>query len=405
MESSAVSPDILASSSGKATARSVAIPWYLAAVLFASTSVIVGVIWDISWHQTIGRDSFLTPAHLAIYLGGIAAGVACGWLALKTTFAGTEEEKSRSVKFWGFRAPLGAWVAIWGAFAMVTSAPFDDWWHNAYGLDVEILSPPHVVLALGIMAIQVGALLMALSWQNRSGGEGERSRGLSFAYLYGAGMLIATFAVLLTEYTYANDMHASPFYRVTSAAFPLVLFAVGRAGGMKWSATVAALAYSGLLLAMMWILPLFPAEPLLAPIRRTVTHMVPPSFPLLLVLPAIAIDLILARAGTAGRWKDWGTAAVGGTAFFLVFLAASWFFSEFLLSPAARNYVFQADNNWPYTSLVGEWQHEFWNEDVTADGRITFGAFAANAWWAIPIGIVSARAGLMWGNWMARVRR
>ncbi len=28
---------------------------------------------------------------------------------------------------------------------MITSAPFDDWWHNAYGLDVKILSPPHVV--------------------------------------------------------------------------------------------------------------------------------------------------------------------------------------------------------------------------------------------------------------------
>ena len=59
------------------------------------------------------------------------------------------------MRFWGFRAPLGAWVCIWGAFAMLTSAPFDDWWHNAYGLDVKILSPPHVVLAAGIGAIQI----------------------------------------------------------------------------------------------------------------------------------------------------------------------------------------------------------------------------------------------------------
>ena len=44
--------------------------WSVYAVLFASTSVLVGVLWDISWHQTIGRDSFWTPAHLAIYLGG-----------------------------------------------------------------------------------------------------------------------------------------------------------------------------------------------------------------------------------------------------------------------------------------------------------------------------------------------
>ena len=157
------------------------VPWYLATVLFASTSVIVGVIWDISWHRTIGRDSFWTPAHLAIYAGGLAAGLSCGWLALKTTFSGTGPETGRSVRMWGFRAPLGAWVAIWGAIAMLTSAPFDDWWHNAYGLDVEILSPPHVVLALGICAIQFGALLMALSWQNRASRRAQRGLALAYA--------------------------------------------------------------------------------------------------------------------------------------------------------------------------------------------------------------------------------
>jgi len=36
------------------------VPWYLWAVAFASTSVLVGVIWDISWHRTIGRDTFWT---------------------------------------------------------------------------------------------------------------------------------------------------------------------------------------------------------------------------------------------------------------------------------------------------------------------------------------------------------
>ena len=72
------------------------IPWYLTAVLFASTSVIVGIIWDISWHRTIGRDSFWTPAHLAVYTGGLAAGVSCGWLALKTTFSGTDTEVGAS---------------------------------------------------------------------------------------------------------------------------------------------------------------------------------------------------------------------------------------------------------------------------------------------------------------------
>src|SRR4029453_14969557 len=121
------------------------VPWPIYAVLFASPSVVLGVMWDISWHRSIGRDTFWTPAHLAIYLGGIVSGLTCGYVALKTTFAATPEERGPAVPFWGFRAPLGGWVCIWGAFAMVTSAPFDDWWHNAYGLDVKIISPPHML--------------------------------------------------------------------------------------------------------------------------------------------------------------------------------------------------------------------------------------------------------------------
>src|SRR5262245_34922183 len=94
--------------------RTAAVPWTLYAVLFASTSVIVGVLWDISWHQTIGRDTFWTPAHLAIYLGGIVSGLTCGWLALSLTFGGGAA-RAETVRFWGFRAPFGAWVCIWGA--------------------------------------------------------------------------------------------------------------------------------------------------------------------------------------------------------------------------------------------------------------------------------------------------
>src|SRR5256886_15418038 len=110
--------------------RAARAPWYLYAVVAGSLSVICGLIWDISWHRTIGRDTFWTPAHLAIYLGGLLGGMTAGWLVIRTTFLGSVENKAASVRLWGLRAPLGAWVSIWGCFAMLTSAPFDDWWHN-----------------------------------------------------------------------------------------------------------------------------------------------------------------------------------------------------------------------------------------------------------------------------------
>src|SRR5688500_1280938 len=176
-----------------------ALPWHVSAMLVGSTSIVVGILWDISWHMTIGRDTFWTPAHMAIYLGGVLAGICGGWLALKTTFAGTPRERDVAVRFWGFRAPLGAWVAIWGALAMLTSAPFDDWWHNAYGLDVEILSPPHMVLAAGMIGIQLGTMLLVLAPQNRAAeGRGHGVRRWGIAFLYAAGAVLSMLTILLT---------------------------------------------------------------------------------------------------------------------------------------------------------------------------------------------------------------
>src|SRR6476469_7993799 len=156
-------PSVAAAASVATTAR-----WHAYTAVFAAACVMVGVYWDISWHMSIGRDSFWTPAHLLIQTGGLIAGISSAYVALHTTFAGMPEQRAASVTFWGFRAPLGAWVCIWGCGAMLASAPFDNWWHDAYGLDVQIISPPHMVLALGIVAITVGALLLTLARQKQS---------------------------------------------------------------------------------------------------------------------------------------------------------------------------------------------------------------------------------------------
>src|SRR5213594_2608215 len=271
-------------STGRAKAGAVGLPWYVVAVVLAATSAIVGVIWDISWHRTIGRDTFWTPAHLAIYLGGALAGAACGWLVLKTTFAGAPEERAASVTFWGFRGPLGAWVAIWGAIAMLASGPFDNWWHNAYGLDVKVLSPPHVILALGFTGIQLGALLLVLSLQNRAA---DRVREYGLLFAYGAGILLQNVSIMgIEQIGFPNSAHNAEYYQVAGAAFPFVLLAVARAARLKWAATAAAAAYLAISLVMIWVLQLFPATPKLAPVFNPVTHMVAPPFPLLLVAPA-----------------------------------------------------------------------------------------------------------------------
>src|SRR3981081_2364093 len=174
--------------------RSTTVPWYLWMATLAVTCAMTGIHWDISWHRSIGRDSFWTPAHIAIQLCGVIAGITCGYLILWTTFSRTPLRAS-SVRVLGFRGPLGAFITAWGGFTMITSAPFDDWWHNAYGLDVKILSPPHVVLALGMVAVEAGALVLIAGQMNRAAGA-LRTR-LEWLYLYIDAMIMVALLVLV----------------------------------------------------------------------------------------------------------------------------------------------------------------------------------------------------------------
>lgn len=371
--------------------------WMAAAI----TSIAVGIIWDISWHETIGRDTFWTPAHMAIYLGGVLAGCTAGWLAIKHTFIGGQAERDASVSVFGARAPLGAWVAIWGALAMITSAPFDNWWHNAYGLDVKIISPPHAVLGLGMLGISVGVLLLVLTRQNRLRESSNKGSGL---YIYAGGVFVLLGSVFLLEYTFPNEQHGGMFYIVCVLMFPARFVALSCAGRVSWSATRVAAVYMGLMCVVDWILTLFPAHPKLAPIFNPVTHMVALPFPLLLIFPAMAVDLVLWKTREQ-RGLLWFLAAslVLGTVFLAVFIPAQWFSSEFLISHRANNWFFMSDRIWGYGEPAGDWRNQFWRLDPNgADADLLTMKTVGISW---IIAVVSSAIGLFFGRWMRKVRR
>jgi hypothetical protein len=209
-------------------------------------------------------------------------------------------------------------------------------------------------------------------------------------------------AVLIEEEAaYGNTMHGSSFYRYTAIVFPIFLVAFARASRLKWPATTTALLYMGIVLVNMWIIQLFPAQPRLAPIYNAVTHMVPTPFPLLLVFPAVAIDLLIQRLG---KERDWTLSIVLGAAFVLVMVAAHWYWGEFLISPAARNWVFGADQ-WDYNNKLGPWRYTFWNLERDASGNWSPILFARGIGIAIAYATVSSRLGLWWGKGMALIKR
>jgi hypothetical protein len=309
--------DLSASRTGqpRAFAAERAVPWFVWTGAAAVSSIAFGLYWDISWHMSIGRDTFWTPAHLAVQFGGLLAAITCMYLIFSTTFAHDAAARATSVRVWGFRGPLGAFLTAWGGVTMVASAPFDNWWHNSFGLDVEILSPPHVVLGLGIMGVGIGLLLLLVAAKNRA--EGEARKRLDRIFLYVCGLLLLLHLILISEFCDANQMHSSLFYRAVCFGTPTLLVAYGRASDQKWGSTILASIYMGFFLLGLWVFPFFPATPKLGPVYTNITHMVPMGFPVLLVAPAFAIDLVWSRWGRRGAVV---LALAGGTAFLAVLL-------------------------------------------------------------------------------------
>ena len=172
---------------------------------------------------------------------------------------------------------------------------------------------------------------------------------------------------------------------------PFLLSALNSAtsGGRRYHLWMGSLT-----LIMLVLMPLFPAQPLLGPIYVQVDRFMPTDFPLLLIMPALALDLVMHRV--RGRVNDWTFAALASAVFVATFLAAQWPFADFLMSPWARNWFF-VSHRMPY-SVDPAFQSRWYLLNPPDN-------LAAGLSVALALGFVSARFGLWWGNWMARVQR
>ena len=376
------------------------VPWTIWAGVLAVTSATIGGAWDVSWHRSVGRDTFWTPAHMAIYACGVLAAVVCAYLILRTTFGHSPALRAASVGVLGLRAPLGAFLAAWGGIAMLTSAPFDNWWHNAYGLDVKIVSPPHTLLILGIRAVGVGILFLILAAMNRAAASplqpASSFRTLQILFLYLGGLAIGGQMFFLQEYTWDIALHRASAYIAMAIALPVLFALLAEASRFRWAATVTAAVYTVFVIAEIQILPLVPAQPKLGPVFFPVTHLVPAKFPVLILAPALALDLLWQRVRA---WRPWQVALVSGLLFTAVLVAVEWPFASFLMSKAAANRFF-GTLYFDYNSRpdFNDRLREFLRPDSgvpLALGLLRASVYAALSTWI----------GLGFGRWMRSVQR
>ncbi len=385
----------------RAAEETAAVPWYIWFGALAVTSASIGGAWDVAWHRSIGRDTFWTPAHLAIQACGVMAAIICGYLILVDTFGRSEKLKTASVNVLGFRAPLGAFIAAWGGIAMITSAPFDNWWHAAYGLDVKIISPPHTLLILGIRCVAVGILFLILAAMNRASTDqtlsGERTfKTLQRLFLYVGGLIVSGQMFFLIEKTWDVELHSVAAYVWMGVALPVAFAVLSQASRYKWAATSTAAVYMVFAIGEILIMPLVPAQPKLGPVFNPVTHLIPAKFPILIIVPALALDILWQRTRA---WKPWKIALVSGFLFVAVLTIVEWPFANFLLSKASENRFF-GTMYFDYNSRPDGYDRlrQFFHPDhgITLYWGLLRAAIYAS---------ISTWIGLSFGRWMRSVQR
>jgi hypothetical protein len=172
--------------------------WTMAGVLSGLIMLLVAVIgfyWDVAWHIDNGRDDeVFTPAHVMILvgLGGLiyAAGIAVLFASL---------EKAQTAIRAGFlRIPWSAVLLTALGIGGVAAFPLDVLWHNAYGVDVTLWSPPHIQLVLG------GSLATFALWLMIAEGRRDAEPTLlgRFIHVLTAGTVLVGMSTLQAEFDY-----------------------------------------------------------------------------------------------------------------------------------------------------------------------------------------------------------
>lgn len=325
-------------------------------------SVVLMLIWlsDIAWQASTRQAGCVSPPHILLYATGLLLGLASVWAAVSMKRASSAGHPAPPQP----RAVIQVhWITAGLAALLLATLPFDCFWQGSGPPASGALTAPHIAQAVLILALQLSVWITGGSLERRD--RRDARLGTRIAPLVSAGMVLLWFWTMALEYVgWANLWHGSQFYLVAGAIFPIWLVTLARSARQRWSATGAAAVYIVSVLITIWIVQSVPVSgSASAGSSSDATTMVPPPFPLLLIVPGLAIDSIMRRFDRGGGpLLELVLAGAIGLVFVVALLLVHWPLSDFLLSPLARNYAFAADR-WPHYAPAGGWRYEYWNLD------------------------------------------
>jgi hypothetical protein len=237
---------------------------------------------DVAWHVGRGRDEdVFTAPHtmIVIGLGGIALAAAVGIL-----FA-TLERVDTKLRFKNLRIPYSMLpLGLLGVCAL-SGFPLDELWHQAYGVDVTMWSPTHLLMICGaVFSLVAGMLVLA-----EANVEPRRNGWTRFAYGLAALLILAGFNALLGEFRFGVPQFQQLYHPVLLAITSAFTFTALRVAlGRWWGIAIAAVTFLPELVG-------------LSGTGGTTTDFVPTRATGMFLVSAIVVELVATVVGTERR--------------------------------------------------------------------------------------------------------
>jgi hypothetical protein len=196
-----------------------------ALVALGGVAAVLGLYWDDAWHTDVGRDTFVAPPHLLLYAG-------VGLLLL--TVASWAWQRFRQER-WSAFGDLTLTLPLLGAGVTLAAAPVDELWHELFGRDAVVWSPPHMVAVAGMLAFAAGLYLAA----HRGPGRTPRLTGA----VIGAFLLAAAGTVVMEFEADVPQFPVVAYLPVHIASLTFAFALIRRVSGRAWAVTDAATVY------------------------------------------------------------------------------------------------------------------------------------------------------------------
>ena len=230
--------------------------------------------WDIIWHGITDVESFFTPPHTVLY-SGVALTIGSVFIGIiqYVRLGGTNGEKEKQheqqpevhepseltttkkplskalggatqssfssssllTSFYCliqtlFKMPYPIKLVTIGTIIEIFSGGFDSWWHYNFGFD-GLLSPPHLMLTIGMLTAIYGTLIgiyKLFHYNNNKSNSRSTLLKISFIVAYAVAWIVSVNTIFMFSLPYSKgqyfDFNPNPFAAIliASVAIPFV---------------------------------------------------------------------------------------------------------------------------------------------------------------------------------------